>query len=105
VQIPDSAVDYLPDPGLRHRASLLRMRIAGRSQQAYVGSQYCELQEQTLMFSWLAPGASDALATERLGQVGCPGDGGNDVRSFHDLAAEACRNGEQAACAMHDSIG
>ena len=103
-QIPDSGIDYLPDPALRHRASLIRARIPDNGLTTYVGSQYCELQEQTLIFMWVAPEAGDALAAERLGQVGCPGDASADVRPFRDLAAEACRNGNQAACAMHDSL-
>ena len=29
LQLPDSALDYLPDPALRHRSSLIRVRIPG----------------------------------------------------------------------------
>ena len=105
VQIPDASIDYLPDPALRHRASLIRARLQNPARSTYIGSQYCELQEQTLIFSWMAPDATDARAVERLGEVGCPGDGGNDVRAFKDVAAEACKAGNQAACGMHDTIG
>jgi len=104
VEVPDSAVDYLPDPALRHRASLLRARVPNHDQSTYIGSQYCDLQEQTLIFMWTAPGGDDARAAERLGQVGCPGDGGNEVRPLHDVAAEACKAGNQAACGMRDTI-
>jgi hypothetical protein len=103
-QIPDSDANYLPDPELRHRASLIRVRLKDPERHAYIGSQYCELQEQTLMFMWTAPRGSDARAAERLAQVGCPGDGGGDVRAFHDLAAQACAGGNQAACTMHDTV-
>ena len=77
LQLPDSALDYLPDPALRHRSSLIRVRIPG-SEHTFIGSQYCELQEQTLIFLWSAPGA-DERARGRA-----PAPGGMPRRRRHE---------------------
>jgi len=103
-EIDDSQVKYLPDPNLKRPASLIRADFPETDEKFYVGTQFCDEHDKTLMFMWLARDASDELAQERLSQVGCPGDESRDLRMFSEVSADACARGEKTACDLGDSI-
>ena len=104
VEIDDSQLKYLPDPKLSRPASLIRGDLTASNETIYVGTQFCDEHNQTLMFMWIPPDASDEVARERLSQVGCPGDESRELRKFSDVAADACAAGERSACDLSDFI-
>jgi hypothetical protein len=102
--LPESSLEYVASPPVQRPAALVKVRIPGSEGLLYVGSQFCAPHEQSLMMIWTAPHASDALAQERLGQLGCPGDPTTDLPPFRQIAADACARGEVSACTASDTV-
>lgn len=87
----------IPRTDRAETVSLLHATVPG-SNPMYVGSVYCKSLSLSLMSIWTAPRATDALALERLGQVGCPGSPSTPSPSFDSLVDAACRSGNPDAC-------
>jgi hypothetical protein len=90
---------WIPGSGASQQRSLLEIRDPVGSTM-YVGATTCSGMGSTLMSVWNAPKMTDALAIERLGQVGCPGGESTPLRKFAGILEEACATGDQVACEM-----
>jgi len=80
-------------------ASLLHVTLPAKDP-IYVGAVYCKSLDLSLISLWTAARATDELAQERLGQVGCPGGPSTPSPSFDSLVEAACRSGDRDACGV-----
>jgi hypothetical protein len=87
----------IPRTDRAETVSLLHATVP-ESNPIYVGTVYCKSLGLSVMSIWTAPRATDALALERLAQVGCPGGPSTPSPSFDSLVDAACRSGDQDAC-------
>ena len=80
--------------------SLFLVHLSDVERPMYVGAQYCGRDNMTVLSMWSAPKRADAVAIERLAQVGCAGMESTESPSFDSLVETACAGGDRAACAL-----
>jgi hypothetical protein len=102
IQLDDSQLAALDTAVQRPsgKSSLLRVDLPNSAQHVrlYVGSVYCADRNLTLLSFWGTFKGDDALARERLSQVGCPHEQSTEYGSFEDMVDEACKAGDAMAC-------
>jgi hypothetical protein len=83
---------------------LLRAALPEAWGMVYVGRFYCEHEQITMLTIWNSAKPTDALAWERLDQVGCPGGESTSLPLFESVAASACEAGDESACTIKSSL-